>query len=76
MPLVSKKSFYGSSKNTFEYLAQASVDLRTAFRFLAWANWAELAEKALLDGLEPVRSTITSLVSSEFDRTLNKIEEQ
>jgi hypothetical protein len=60
----------------FSYLSQAVVDPRTGFRFLTWVNRPELAEKLLLDGLESVRATTASLVNSEYDRTLNKRDEQ
>jgi RNA dependent RNA polymerase len=60
----------------FEYLEQAIVDPCTGFRLLMWLNRPELAEKVLLEGLESVKPTVISLVNSEYDKTLNKREEQ
>lgn len=60
----------------FEFLASATEDPRTAFRFLAYANQLDLAEKVLMDSLESVRLRITKLVNAEYDKMLNKRDEQ
>jgi regulator of nonsense transcripts 1 len=73
---IQEKILLRKQQEHFEYLEQASVDPRTGFRFSTWINRPELAEKVLLEGLESVRPTIISLVNSEYDRTLNKREEQ
>lgn len=60
----------------FQYLASAAHDSRTGFRFLTYMNNLELAEKVLMDSIESVRPTITKLVNAEYDRMLNKRDEQ
>lgn len=60
----------------FQYLASADHDSRTGFRFLTYMNNLELAEKVLMDSVESVRPTITKLVNAEYDRMLNKRDEQ
>ncbi len=60
----------------FEYLHGATHDPRLGFCFLTYMNRPELAENLLLDGIEPVRPTISKLVNEEYDRMLNKRDEQ
>jgi hypothetical protein len=60
----------------FQYLVSAADDPRTAFRFLTYMNNLELAEKVLMDSIESVRPSITRLVNAEYDRMLNKRDEQ
>ncbi|EHL01954.1 putative RNA-dependent RNA polymerase 2 [Glarea lozoyensis 74030] len=48
----------------------------SAFRFLTYTNKPELAEKVLIDGFETVQPTLTKLVNSEYDRMINKRDEQ
>jgi len=60
----------------FQYLANAAHDSRTAFRFLTYLNKPELAERVLIDSLESVQSTVARLVNEEYQRMLNKRDEQ
>jgi hypothetical protein len=46
------------------------------FRFLTYMNNLELAEKLLMDSIESVQPTITKLVNAEYDKMLNKRDEQ
>ncbi len=62
--------------NHFQYLARAAHDPRTGFRFLTYMNNHRLAEKLLIDSIESVQPTITRLVNAEYDRMLNKRDEQ
>jgi len=60
----------------FQYLASAAYDPRIAFRFLTYVNNLKLAEKVLMDSIKSVRPTITKLVNAEYDKMLNKKDEQ
>ncbi|CZR57842.1 related to NAM7-nonsense-mediated mRNA decay protein (RdRP) [Phialocephala subalpina] len=60
----------------FKFLASAAHDPRAGFRFLTYTNNPELAEKVLMDSIELVQPTITKLVNAEYDRMLNKRDEQ
>ncbi|EPE27935.1 P-loop containing nucleoside triphosphate hydrolase [Glarea lozoyensis ATCC 20868] len=59
-----------------KFLSDATKDSRSAFRFLTYTNKPELAEKVLIDGFETVQPTLTKLVNSEYDRMINKRDEQ
>ena len=58
------------------FLSAATQDPRSAFRFLSYTNKPELAEKVLLDGFETVQPTVARLVNSEYDRMINKRDDQ
>jgi regulator of nonsense transcripts 1 len=60
----------------FRFLANASQDARSAFRFLSSVNMPQLAEKVLMDSLESVRPRIRALVNKEYDKMRNKRDEQ
>jgi hypothetical protein len=51
-------------------------DSRAALQFLSYIDRTELAEKMLLDGLDPVLATLRSLVKHEYARMINKRDEQ
>ncbi|KAK8017878.1 hypothetical protein PG993_014204 [Apiospora rasikravindrae] len=58
------------------FLAEAARNPHQAFRFLCYVGRPELAERVLLDSLEAVRPQITGLVHAEYDKMLNKRDEQ
>ncbi|KAI1386231.1 RNA dependent RNA polymerase-domain-containing protein [Hypoxylon trugodes] len=60
----------------FEFLATATRDERAAFRFLSYVNMPDLAEKVVMESLDSIRPRVNALVNSEFDKMLNKREEQ
>jgi RNA dependent RNA polymerase len=47
-----------------------------AFRFLTYMGELELAEELLLGSMDAIQTRITRLVESEYDRMLNKRDEQ
>ena len=59
-----------------EYLAKAKDDPQTAFRFLSSLSQMELAEKVLLDGVEAVGAILRKCVNQEYDKMINKRDEQ
>ncbi len=59
-------------KEYVDFLTSVPSDPRAAFRFFSYINEPELAEKVLLDGLDSVRPTAQSRVSSEVSKLLNK----
>ncbi|EAQ87610.1 hypothetical protein CHGG_04229 [Chaetomium globosum CBS 148.51] len=60
----------------FRFLADATQDPRSAFRFLCYVNMPQLAERVLMDSLESVRPRIQALVKNEYAKMLNKRDEQ
>ena len=54
----------------------ADGDHRAVFRFLSFVNRLDLAEKLLMEAMEPVLQTVRSLVKQEHPKMLNKREEQ
>jgi hypothetical protein len=58
------------------FLSNATQHPIPAFRFLTYINKPELAEKVLIDGFETIQRTVTKLVNSEYDRMINKRDEQ
>lgn len=59
-----------------DFLQQAIYDPRQAFRFLCYVNKPELAEAVLMESLEAVRPRVASLVNGEYEKMLNKRDEQ
>ena len=49
---------------------------QAAFQFLSSCNETELAEKLLLEGVDAVQKQVRKLVKAEFNKLLNKKEEQ
>lgn len=73
---ISEEMLLKKQSEHFEYLAQATQDPRAAFRFLTYMNEPDLAERVLMESLEKVRSTVSRLVNSEYNKMLNKRDEQ
>ena len=63
--------FLRKQREYFEFLSAASTDPRAAFRFLMYVDAIDLAESVLLEGFEPLRRQISSLVSQEFSKMTN-----
>lgn len=58
------------------FLAEALHDPRAAFRLLSYLNMPDLAETILIDSLESVRPHVAKLIRAEYDKMLNKKDEQ
>ena len=73
---IPQSTFIRKQHEHLEFLGTALHDAHMAFRFLSFINEPDLAEKVLLQGLEPIKSSVRSLVSKEFDKMLSKRDEQ
>ncbi|KAF4628609.1 hypothetical protein G7Y89_g9545 [Cudoniella acicularis] len=73
---ISEAILLQKQKDHFQYLSNAMIDPRSAFGFLTYMNNIELAEKVLMDSIESVQPSINKLVNSEYDRMINKRDEQ
>ena len=54
-----------------EFLSAAHADVRFAFQFLTYTNNMELAERLLLEGIDPIQRQISSLVTQEYSKLIN-----
>ncbi|KAL9044093.1 MAG: hypothetical protein Q9214_002747 [Letrouitia sp. 1 TL-2023] len=59
-----------------QFLSGATRLPECAFRFLSSMDETVLAERLLLEGIESVQSSIAKLVNREYNKTLNKRDEQ
>ena len=59
-----------------EFLANALSDPYSAFKFLTYVNEPELAEELLMYSMERVRKRISKLIKGEYEKMLNKRNEQ
>jgi regulator of nonsense transcripts 1 len=73
---ISRQTLLRKQQEHFNFLAEAYQDPRAAFRLLCHLNMPELAERVIIDSLDAVRPTINRLVNAEYDKMLNKREEQ
>ncbi|KAK8041602.1 PhoH-like protein [Apiospora phragmitis] len=73
---VSSETLRRKQHENLTFLAEATQNPHQAFRFLCYVGRPELAERALLDSLEAVRPQIAGLVHAEYDKMLNKRDEQ
>ena len=60
----------------FDFLSASTIHPVAAFRFLTYTNNMELAERVLLDGIEPARAQVSRLINQEFNKLLNAKAEQ
>ncbi|KAL7958767.1 RNA dependent RNA polymerase domain-containing protein [Trichoderma compactum] len=60
----------------FKFLSEAHQDPRAAFRILCHLNMPQVAERVIIDSLDAVRPTINKLINAEYDKMLNKRDEQ
>lgn len=74
---VSSETLLLKQAQHLDFLQMASKgDVRATFQFLSYVNRVDLAEKLLLDGIEPLREGMRSLVKKEYARMLKKRDEQ
>lgn len=73
---ISEAVLLRKQQEFFDYLSTSTTNPVAAFRFLTYTNNMELAERVLLDGIEPWKKQISSLINQEFSKILNKKEEQ
>ncbi|KAL9615082.1 MAG: hypothetical protein Q9167_000505 [Letrouitia subvulpina] len=59
-----------------QFLSDATRVPEDAFRFLSFVDETVLAERVLLEGIESVQPSIEKLVNREYNKTLNKRDEQ
>ncbi|KAK7965764.1 uncharacterized protein PG986_000041 [Apiospora aurea] len=73
---ISSSTLLRKQNEHLAFLAEAARNPHQAFRFLCYVGRPELAERVLLDSLDAVRPQITGLVHAEYDKMLNKRDEQ
>ena len=74
---ISSEVLLRKQKEHLEFLQTVnSGDPQAAFQFLSYCDRIDLAEKVLLDGIESMRSSLSSLVRQEYTKMLNKRDEQ
>ncbi|KAK8067364.1 RNA dependent RNA polymerase-domain-containing protein [Apiospora hydei] len=73
---ISSSTLLRKQNEHLVFLAEAVRNPHQAFRFLCYVGRPELAERVLLDSLDAVRPQITGLVHAEYDKMLNKRDEQ
>ncbi|KAJ4289446.1 hypothetical protein N0V88_006926 [Collariella sp. IMI 366227] len=73
---VNREIIKKKQEGHFGFLADASRNPPSAFRFLSYLNMPHLAEKVLLESLDSVRSKVQGLIKNEYAKMLNKRGEQ
>jgi hypothetical protein len=74
---ISQDMLLEKQRQHLEFLQSVSRgNVRAAFQFLSHCDRIDLAEKLLLDGVEPLRQSLKSLVKQEYAKMLNKRDEQ
>lgn len=58
------------------FLSAALTVPQDSFRFLTSLNQLDLAEKVLIDGLESIKASLNRLVQQEYQRMINKKDQQ
>ncbi|KAL8732802.1 MAG: hypothetical protein Q9181_003829 [Wetmoreana brouardii] len=69
---VSESILARKQREYIEFLRSVPSDSRAAFRFFSYIDEPKLAERVLMDGLDSIKSTAQSRVSSEVSKLLNK----
>ncbi|KAL8976626.1 MAG: hypothetical protein Q9205_007403 [Flavoplaca limonia] len=69
---ISENTLVKKQKEYMDFLTSVPFDPRAAFRFFSYVDEPELAERVLMDGVDSVRPTAQSRVSSEVNKLLNK----
>ncbi|KAL8896256.1 MAG: hypothetical protein Q9192_003192 [Flavoplaca navasiana] len=69
---ISENTIVRKQKEYMDFLTSVPFDPRAAFRFFSYVDKPELAERVLMDGVDSVRPTAQSRVSSEVNKLLNK----
>ncbi|GFP53388.1 probable RNA-dependent RNA polymerase 1 [Trichoderma asperellum] len=73
---ISRKILLRKQQEHFNFLAEAYQDPRAAFRVLCHLDRPDLAERVIIDSLDAVRPSINRLINAEYDKMLNKRDEQ
>ncbi|UKZ47230.1 hypothetical protein TrVGV298_001446 [Trichoderma virens] len=73
---ISRQTLLRKQQEHFDFLAKAYKDPRVAFRILCHLNMPEVAERVIIDSLDAVRPKINKLINAEYDKMLNKRDEQ
>ncbi|KAK0764238.1 hypothetical protein N5P37_003635 [Trichoderma harzianum] len=73
---ISRQTLLRKQEEHFKFLAEAYQDPRVAFRILCHLNMPQVAERVIIDSLDAVRPTINKLINAEYDKMLNKRDEQ
>ena len=69
---ISEAILHHKQQDYFDFLSASVVNPCAAFRFLTYNNNMELAERVLLEGIEPLRDQLSKLVKQELSKLLNK----
>ncbi|PON22462.1 hypothetical protein TGAM01_v208743 [Trichoderma gamsii] len=73
---IDRKILLRKQQEHFNFLAEAYQDPRAAFRILCHLDRPDLAERVIIESLDAVRPSINRLVNAEYDKMLNKRDEQ
>ncbi|KAK0741405.1 RNA dependent RNA polymerase-domain-containing protein [Schizothecium vesticola] len=71
-----KETLLRKQQDHFKFLASARNDALLAFRFLAYVNRFDLAERVILESLDAVRPSVQSLIRAEHNKMINNRDEQ
>ena len=68
---ISEAVLLRKQQEYFDFLSASTRSPIDAFRFLTYTNNMELAERVLLDGIEPLRDRLSNLFNQEFSKLLS-----
>lgn len=69
---ISEDVLHRKQREYFDFLSAAVTNPITAFQFLTYTNNMELAERVLIDGIEPLKDQLSKLIKQELSKLLNK----
>ena len=69
---ISEAVLHRKQQEYFGFLSASITHPIVAFQFLSYTNNMELAERVLLDGIEPLKDQILRLVKQELSKLVNK----
>lgn len=73
---ISQYTLLCKQQEHLNFLSAALTGPRDAFCFLASINQLDLAEKVLIDGFESVKASVNRLVQQEYQRMINRKDQQ
>ena len=73
---ISESVLLRKQREHLDFLVDVHSSPQQAFRFLTYCNRLDLAERVILDGVESIKTTISKLVNQEYDKMLNKRDDQ
>lgn len=73
---ISQDTLLSKQQEHLNFLFAALTDPRNSFSFLTSLNQLDLAEKVLIEGLESVKASVNRLVQQEYQRMINKRDQQ